>query len=95
MVGMSGVEDIYREQYIKRYLKGIHVCVFRCNERLNVKTETSTRLAYTGLSGELERLKIEKRLLGESFECGMVVCDLDVIGVPSMFQLIRSGTVVV
>ncbi len=34
----------------------------RCDERLNTKTEGSTRLTYTGLCGELEHLKIKPRL---------------------------------
>jgi hypothetical protein len=61
------VLQIFIMHNIKRYLKGI-LCVCRCNERLKVKTETSTRLAYTGLSGELQRLKIEKRLIDEKYE---------------------------
>jgi hypothetical protein len=43
----------------------------RCNEKLKVKTDGSTRLGYTGLSGELEHLKIKTRLIGESFGCVM------------------------
>jgi hypothetical protein len=43
----------------------------RHKERLKVKTDGSTRLTYTGLSGELENLKIEMRLIVESFECVM------------------------
>ncbi len=54
-----------------RYLKGMHICECRCNERLKVKTDGSTHLAYTGFLGELEHLKIETRLIGESFECFM------------------------
>ncbi len=30
----------------------------RCDERLKTKVEKSTRLAYTGLLGELEHLKL-------------------------------------
>ncbi len=33
----------------------------RCDERLKAKAEGSTRLAYTGLRGVLEHLKIEVR----------------------------------
>jgi hypothetical protein len=33
------------------------------SERLNTKTEGSTRLTYTGLRRELEHLKIETRLI--------------------------------
>ena len=53
---------------------GIHICGCRCNERLKSKTDGSMRLKYTGLRGELEHLKIEARLLGESFECVMGEC---------------------
>jgi hypothetical protein len=36
---------------------------------LKVKTDGSTNLTYTGLCGELEHLKIEMRLIGESIGC--------------------------
>jgi hypothetical protein len=36
-------------------------------ERLKTKAEQSTRLAYTGLFGDLEHLKIETRLIDEKF----------------------------
>jgi hypothetical protein len=39
----------------------------RCHERLKTKAEESTRLAYTGLLGELEHLKIETRSIDEMF----------------------------
>ena len=39
----------------------------RCDERLKTRDEGSTRLVYTGLCGGLERLKIETRLVDESF----------------------------
>ena len=35
--------------------------------RLKTKSEKSTRLAYTGLLGELEHLKIKSRLKDEMF----------------------------
>ena len=63
---------IYYEQQKNRDLKGIHICGCRCNERLKTKTDGSTRPGYIGLRGELEHLKIETRLTGESFECVMV-----------------------
>ena len=34
---------IYCEQQIKREVKAIHMCGCRCNERLKVKTDGSTR----------------------------------------------------
>ena len=43
------------------------VTFIRCDERLKTKAEESTRLAYTGLLGELEHLKIETRLIDEMF----------------------------
>ena len=53
---------------------GIHICGCRCHERLKVKTDGSTRLSWTGLCGELDHLKIETRLIGESFESVMGEC---------------------
>ncbi len=45
-----------------------YVC--RCDERLKVKTEGSTRLVDTWFLGGLEHLKIETRLTNEMFcEC--------------------------
>ena len=61
----------YYEQLIKRDLKGIHLSGCRYNETLKVKTDGSMSLGYTELHGELEHLMIEKRLIGESFECVM------------------------
>ena len=40
---------------------------YRCDERLKDKDEEATRLAYTGLNGGLEHLKIETRLIDEKF----------------------------
>ena len=54
----------YYEQQIKRKLKDVLICGCRYNERLKVKTNGSMRLTYTGLSGELEHLKIETTLIG-------------------------------
>jgi hypothetical protein len=39
------------------------------------KAEGSTRLIYTGLSGELEHLKIKTRLIDERFESVIGECD--------------------
>jgi hypothetical protein len=46
----------------------------RCDKRLKVKTEGSTRLTYTGLRGGLEHLKIETRLIDERFASVMGEC---------------------
>jgi hypothetical protein len=51
----------------KRELKTKPIYECRCDERLETKTEKSTRLAYTGLSGELEHLKIKTRLIDKMF----------------------------
>jgi hypothetical protein len=47
---------------------------YRCDERLKAKAEGSTRLAYTGLRGGLEHLKIETRLIDERFVSVMGEC---------------------
>ncbi len=47
----------------------------RCDERLNVKTEGSTRLTYTELRGGLEHLKVETRLIDERFASVRGVCE--------------------
>jgi hypothetical protein len=52
---------------MKRELKTRPIYECRCDERLKIKTEESTRLAYTGLLGELEHLEIETRLIDEMF----------------------------
>jgi hypothetical protein len=41
------------------------MCECRCDERLKVKAEGSTRLGYTGLRGGLEQLKIGTSLIDE------------------------------
>ena len=61
------------QSQIKRDLKGIHICGCRWNERLKGNTDESTLLGYTGSHGELEHIQIETRLIGESFECVMVI----------------------
>ncbi len=44
------------------YSSRIPIYECRCDERLKTKSEGSTRLAYTGLLGGLEHLKIKTRL---------------------------------
>ena len=44
----------------------------KTKKKLKLVTEESTRLAYTGLHGELEHLKIETRLIDEMFASVMV-----------------------
>ena len=55
----------------------------------------SNYFLYTALRGELEHLKIEMRLIGESFECVMGECDLEAINVPSIFSIIHSAAALV
>jgi hypothetical protein len=52
---------------IKRELKIRLIYECRCDERLKTKVEEFTRLTYTGLLGGLEHLKIETRLIDETF----------------------------
>jgi hypothetical protein len=58
---------------IKRELKTKPIYECRCDERLK-PTEESACLAYTGLLGELEHLKIETRLINEKFASVMGEC---------------------
>ncbi len=64
---------------------------WRCDERLKTKAEGSTRLAYNGLLGGLEHLKIETRLIDERFVSLMGECDFEVIGVPSRLRFTRKA----
>jgi hypothetical protein len=67
-------KTFYYEQQVNRELKRIHISGYRCNERLQAKTDGSNLLTYTGLCGDLEHLTIETRLIRESFECVMGEC---------------------
>ena len=64
---------LYYEE-IKRELKRRLIYECRCDERLKTKSEGSTRLAYTGLVGGLEHLKIGTRLIDERFPSVMGEC---------------------
>ena len=55
---------VYYES-IKRELKIRPIYECRCDERLQTKPKEFTLLAYTGLIGGLEHLKIETRLIDE------------------------------
>ncbi len=59
---------------IKRELNRRLIYECRCDERLQAKEEGFTRLAYTGLRGGLEHLKIETRLIDERFASVMGEC---------------------
>ncbi len=52
---------------MKREVKTRPIYACRCDERLKTKTEESTRLAYTGLLGELEHLKRETSFIDVMF----------------------------
>ena len=52
---------------INRELNRRRIYECRCDDGLNARSEGSTRLTYTGLSGGLEYLKIETRLIDERF----------------------------
>ena len=73
MRGTIIIVGIYYEA-IKRALKRRPIYEYRCDERLKTKAEVSTRLAYTGLIGGLEHLKIETRLIDERFASVMGEC---------------------
>ena len=64
---------VYYES-IKRELKRRLIYECRYDERLKTKTEESTRLAYTGLCGGLDLLKIETRLIDERIASAMGEC---------------------
>jgi hypothetical protein len=64
---------VYYES-IKRERKSRPIYEWRCDERLKTKAEGSTRLAYTGLLGGLEHIKIERRLIDERFASVMGEC---------------------
>ena len=65
-------------EYLIKRVKGntyILVSGVGVTVRLKAKTDGSTRLGYTGLSGGLGHLKIETRLRGERFESVMGVLE--------------------
>ena len=61
-----------------------------CDERLKTKAQESTRLAYTGLLGELEHLKMKTRLIDEKFASVMGECVCETIGAPSKLSVMRK-----
>jgi hypothetical protein len=60
---------------IKRELMTRPINECRYDERLKTKPEEPTRLAYTGLIGELKHLKIKTRSIDEKFASVMGECD--------------------
>jgi hypothetical protein len=65
---------VYYES-IKRKIKIKCICECRCYERLQTRTKEFTCLVYTGLVVELEHLKIETRLIAETFANVMGECE--------------------
>ena len=58
-VNRRQVSKVVSYESIKREVNIRLIYECRCDERLKVKDEGSTRLVYTGLCGGLEHLKIE------------------------------------
>ena len=71
---------------IKGKLKRRLIYECRCDERLKAKTEGSKRLAYTGLRGGLEHLKIETRLIDERFASVMGECEIVTLRVRGLYS---------
>ncbi len=95
IVKRSRVTDVYNESR-KGELKTRPIYECRCDERLKTKSEKSTLLVNTGLIGELEHLKIKTRLIDEMFVGVMgEYVFLKVIGVPSIFKVIRKTSTLV
>jgi hypothetical protein len=67
VMGECEIVNIVYYESIKLELQTRPIYECRCDETLKGKTEESTCLAYTGLIGELEHLKIETRLIDETF----------------------------
>jgi len=71
----SSPEEVHLEERInvvyyksiKREIKIRPIYECRCDERLKTKVKEFTRLGDTGLSGGLEHLTIETRLIDEKF----------------------------
>ena len=58
----------------------MHISGCQYNETLRAKTDESTFLSYSGMCGELEHLKMETRLIVESFESVMGQYVIRVVG---------------
>jgi hypothetical protein len=65
--------EFYYESKLELKIRGINKC--RCDERLQTKPKEFTRLPYTRLVLELGHLKIETRLINESFASGRGECE--------------------
>jgi hypothetical protein len=74
MDGSNTINSVVYYSVINRDLYRRPTYEYRCDERLKFKDEGSTRLTYTGLWGGLEHIKIETRLIDESFASVMGEC---------------------
>ncbi len=63
---MDGGIVVYYES-LNREIQTKPIYEFRCDERLQTKSEVFTRLGCTLLCAELEHLKIDTRLIDEKF----------------------------
>ena len=74
MAVLSRIRIFFYYETIKRELNTRLIYECRCDEKLKDKDEGSRHLTYTGLSGGLDYLKIETRLIDERFASVMGVC---------------------
>jgi hypothetical protein len=70
------LEIVVYYESLKRELKTKPIYEFRCDERLQTKSEEFTRLAFTLLCVELEHIKIETRLIDEKFASVKGECEI-------------------
>ena len=90
---MESEKVVVYYETIKREVNRRLIYECRCDERLKGKGEGSTRFVYTGFRGGLEHPKRETRLIDEKFESVMGECDLERIGVSSIFSVMCMVTV--
>ncbi len=75
MVSFPMIFVVYYES-VNREIKTKPIYEFRCDERLQTKSEEFTRLGCTLLCTELEYLKIETRLIDEKFASVKGECEI-------------------
>ena len=86
MAVLSRIRIFFYYETIKRELNTRLIYECRCNEKLKAKAEGSRRLAYTGLRGGLEHLKIETRLIDERFASVMGECEIVTLKVCRLYS---------
>ena len=89
-VNRRQVSKVVSYESIKREVNIRLIYECRCDERLKVKDEGSTRLVYAGLSGGLGYLKIETRLIDERFVSVMGECEIVTLKVPRLYIYSKS-----